>query len=101
CDVPIVADPESALQELARLVAERIAPSAAADRIAEHARRRSAARATLEQAIADDGRKEGITPTWASACVAQVLADDTILVNEYPADLRIAAPDAAGAYFGP
>src|SRR5690606_1023326 len=101
CDVPIIADPAPALRELAGLVAERVATSTAADRIAEHARRRSAARATLEQAIADDARKDGITPTWASACVAQVLAHDTILVNEYPADLRITAPDAAGAYFGP
>lgn len=101
CDVPIIADPAPALRELAGLVAERVATSTAAGRIAEHTQRRSAARATLEQAIADDARKDGITPTWASACVAQVLAHDTILVNEYPADLRITAPDAAGAYFGP
>ncbi len=101
CDVPIVADPEPALRGLARLVAERIDRSLAAARIAGHADRRRADRAALERGLAEEGLRTGISPAWASACIAQILSGDTVLVNEYPVDLRIAAPEAPGSYFGP
>ncbi len=101
CDVPLVADPATALRDLARLVADRVDPTVASRRVAAHEKRRKADRAALDRAIQEDARKTGITFTWASECVARLLSDDTVLVNEYPVDLRIAAPQAAGSYFGP
>ncbi|HLT27466.1 MAG TPA: thiamine pyrophosphate-requiring protein [Zeimonas sp.] len=101
CDVPLVADPASALRELARLVAARIEPQEAARRMEAHRQRRRIDRAVLAQAIDEDSRKEDITFLWASECVARLLSDDTVLVNEYPVDLRVAAPERPGSYFGP
>ncbi|MCL4745011.1 MAG: thiamine pyrophosphate-requiring protein [Burkholderiaceae bacterium] len=101
CDLPLVADAAPALRELARLVAERVDVGVVSRRVAEHRNRRLADRAVLDQAIDEDSRRAGITFTWASKCVAQVLSDDTVLVNEYPLDLRIAATEAPGSYFGP
>ena len=37
---------------------------------------------------------------WASRCVGEVLGPDTIVVNEYPLDLRHLPPFAPGACFG-
>ncbi len=101
CDVPIAADPALALDELARLVAGRVERGVASSRVAAHERRRQADRAALDRAIEEDSRKSAITSAWASQCVARLLSGDTVLVNEYPVDLRIAAPEAPGGYFGP
>lgn len=101
CDVPLVADPAPTLRALARLVADRLDPSVASRRLGEHESRRQADRAALDRTIDEDARASSITFMWASACVARLLSDDTVLVNEYPVDLRIAAPDTPGSYFGP
>jgi len=101
CDVPLVADPAPALRELTRLVVDRMDRGVASHRITEHENRRQADQIALDRAVDDDRHKTGITFAWASKCVAGLLSDDTVLVNEYPIDLRIAAPQTPGSYFGP
>jgi acetolactate synthase-1/2/3 large subunit len=89
-----------ALPLLAEAVRRRVDPSTVAARRARlgeaHATRRETwARAALAEA--------GHTPIgfqWASRCVGEVLGPDTIVVNEYPLDLRHLPPFRPGAYFG-
>jgi len=101
CDVPLVADPVPALRDLARLVVDRVDRNVVSHRIADHENRRRVDRAELDRAVDEDVRKAGISFAWASKCVARLLSEKTVLVNEYPVDLRIAAPQAPGSYFGP
>ena len=100
CDVPLAAEPAAALPLLTEAVRRRVDPAAVAARraqlVAAHrARRESWARAALEE--------RALTPIgfqWASRCVGEVLGSDTIVVNEYPLDLRHAPPSGPGACFG-
>jgi acetolactate synthase-1/2/3 large subunit len=100
CDVPVAGEPAVALPLLAEAVRRRVDPAGAAVRRrrlgeAHRARREAWARAALAEA--------GRTPIgfqWASRCVGEVLGPDTIVVNEYPLDLRHAPPRGPGACFG-
>jgi acetolactate synthase-1/2/3 large subunit len=100
CDVPIAADPAAALPLLADAVRRRAGAAEVAarrDRLrAEHAARRAAWAAAAE---AERGRTP-IGFQWASRCVGDLLGPETIVVNEYPLDLRHAPPPAPGSYFG-
>jgi acetolactate synthase-1/2/3 large subunit len=100
CDVPLAAEPAVALPLLTEAVRRRVDPALVAARRtqlgeAHRARRESWARAGLgERALAPIGFQ------WASRCVGEVLGSDTIVVNEYPLDLRHAPPSGPGACFG-
>ena len=92
CDVPLAAEPAVALPLLTEAVRRRVDPALVAARRARlgeahRARRESWARAAQEErALAPIGFQ------WASRCVGEVLGSDTIVVNEYPLDLRHAPP---------
>jgi acetolactate synthase-1/2/3 large subunit len=100
CDVPIAAAPAAALPMLAEAVRRRIRREVARARrerlVAAHAARRAAwdAAAEAERAQVPIGFQ------WASRCVREIVDADTIVVNEYPLDLRHAPPPGVGRYFG-
>jgi len=98
-DVALAGDPAAALGLLAEAVARRVRSSDVAARTerlaAEH---RAQRRAWLEAAQAEAGR----TPLgfqWASRSIGEVLDRETIVVNEYPLELRHAPLVAPGSYF--
>ncbi|HEV8306092.1 MAG TPA: thiamine pyrophosphate-requiring protein [Methylomirabilota bacterium] len=100
CDVPVAADPAVALPLLAEAVRRR---ARAAEVEARLERLRAAHRATRSAWAASAEAERAQTPIgfqWAARCLGEVLGPDTIVVNEYPLDLRHAPPPAPGAYFG-
>jgi acetolactate synthase-1/2/3 large subunit len=100
CDVPIVATPAVALPLLAERVrrhAERDAVDARAARLAdEHRRRRSA----WDAAAMAQATKSTIGFAWVARCLGEMLDEDTVVVNEYPLDLRQVGFSRPGTYFG-
>jgi acetolactate synthase-1/2/3 large subunit len=98
CDVPIAADPAVALPMLADAVRRR-APKA---EVAARRERLAAAHRATRAAWAASAEAERVrTPVgfqWAARCIGEVLGPDTLVVNEYPLDLRHAPPPAPGSY---
>ncbi|MCT8973704.1 thiamine pyrophosphate-requiring protein [Microbaculum marinisediminis] len=101
CDVPLIGHAEPALEGLGARLESRIPADLRDRRIAAHRSRRQDQQAQLRDAIAREGQLSEITPLWANHCISRLLDNDTIVVNEYPIDLRIVQPGAAGSYFGP
>ncbi|MBI2469522.1 MAG: thiamine pyrophosphate-requiring protein [Candidatus Rokubacteria bacterium] len=100
CDVPIAAEPAVALPLLAEAVRKRVGRAdveARRERLADAHRAHRAAWAAAAEA---ERSRTPIGFQWAARCVGEVWMPDTILVNEYPLDLRHAAPPAPGTYFG-
>jgi acetolactate synthase-1/2/3 large subunit len=58
------------------------------------------ARAEWSVALDSERNRSPIGFQWASRCVAELADDRTIIVNEYPLDLRHAPPRGFGSYFG-
>ena len=52
------------------------------------------------EAAAAERDRQPIGFQWAARCLGEVLGPDTIVVNEYPLDLRHAPPAGPGSYFG-
>ena len=100
CDVPIAAEPAVALPLLAEAVRRRIDPARAATRRAELAESHRARREAWARAALAEEAQTPIGFQWASRCVGEVLGPDTIVVNEYPLDLRHAPPPGPGSCFG-
>lgn len=100
CDVPLAAEPAVALPCLAQAVARRVDPQAVAARRAsleaEHRARREAWAAAAEA----ERTRVPIGFRWAARCLGEVLGPDTVVVNEYPLDLRHAPAPGPGRYFG-
>ena len=99
CDVPLAAEPAVALPLLAEAVRRRVDPAQVA---ARRARLGEAHRARRESWAGRPWRsaRTPIGFQWASRCVGEVLGADTIVVNEYPLDLRHArrrGPEPASA----
>lgn len=101
CDVPLIGHAEAALEGLIGRLESRIPASLRDERIAAHRARRKAQEATLDEAIRHDGGLAHITPLFANHCVSRLLDEDSIVVNEYPTDLRVVQLSGAGSYFGP
>jgi acetolactate synthase-1/2/3 large subunit len=100
CDVPIAAEPAVALPflvEALRRRARRKDVSARRKRL--EVRHRRTLRGWARAAEAERGRVP-IGFQWASKCIGEVLDSDTIVVNEYPLDLRHAPARGPGTYFG-
>jgi acetolactate synthase-1/2/3 large subunit len=100
CDVPVAAEPAVALPLLAAAVRRRADPAVVASR---RARLAAAHRANREAWAAAAAGEAGLRPIgfqWASRCVGEVLGPDTIVLNEYPLDIRHAPPPAPGSCFG-
>jgi len=98
-DVALAGTPRLALQALAQALASRTDAAAVAERRtrweAEHSRSIAAA-AARARAVQSD------TPmdmAWVSRCVADVVDDQTIVVNEYDLDVTQASFRQPGSYF--
>jgi acetolactate synthase-1/2/3 large subunit len=100
CDVPIAAEPVAALPLLAEAVRRRVDPAAAAARRARLGEAHRTRRETWAHAALAEAGRTPIGFQWASRCVGEVLGPDTVVVNEYPLDLRHAPPSRPGACFG-
>ena len=101
CDIPLAAEPAVALPLLTEAVRRRVDPAAGGGAAERGSARRTgrAARGWARAGLAE----RALTPIgfqWASRCVGEVLGSDTIVVNEYPLDLRHAPPSGPGACFG-
>jgi acetolactate synthase-1/2/3 large subunit len=101
CDVPIAADPAVALPLLAKALRRKVQKTVVAARRKTLASRHKATRAAWDKAARDESKRTPIGFQWAARCVGELLGPDTILVNEYPLDLRHAPPPAPGTYLGP
>ena len=100
CDVPIAADPAATLPLLAEAVRRRARKADVKARRQALAKRHKAMRAAWDKAARAESERTPIGFQWASRCVAELQGPDTIVVNEYPLDLRHAPPPAAGTYLG-
>jgi acetolactate synthase-1/2/3 large subunit len=100
CDVPVAADPVVALPLVAEAVRRRVDPARAAARRAGLAESHRARRETWARAALSEADRTPIGFQWASRCVGEALGPDTIVVNEYPLDLRHAPPPGPGTCFG-
>jgi acetolactate synthase-1/2/3 large subunit len=100
CDVPIAAEPAVALPLLAEAVRRRARPADADARRVALATAHQATRAAWVAAAEAERSRVPIGFQWASRCVGDVLGADTIVVNEYPLDLRHAPPPGPGRYLG-
>ncbi|MBI3455230.1 MAG: thiamine pyrophosphate-requiring protein [Candidatus Rokubacteria bacterium] len=100
CDVPIAAEPAVALPILAEAVRTRARRGAVEGRRARLAAGHHASRAAWAEAAAAERSRTPIGFQWAAGCLGQVLGPDTIVVDEYPLDLRHAPPAVPGSYFG-
>jgi acetolactate synthase-1/2/3 large subunit len=100
CDVPVAAEPAVALPLLAEAVRRRVDSATVMARRealrASHETRREA----WDRAAAAEARITPIGFQWASRCIGEVLGPETIVVNEYPLDLRHARPPGPGTCFG-
>ncbi|HEU4371601.1 MAG TPA: thiamine pyrophosphate-requiring protein [Methylomirabilota bacterium] len=99
CDVPIAATPGVALPILAEAVRRHADPQAVRRRAegvaAEHRKRQAA----WEQMAIQQAGKSTIGFAWGARCIGDVLDDNTVVVNEYPLDRRVAAFNRPGSYF--
>ncbi|HEY7139970.1 MAG TPA: thiamine pyrophosphate-requiring protein [Methylomirabilota bacterium] len=100
CDVPLAAEPAAALPLLADAVRRRVDPAGVAARRARLGEAHRAQRETWARAAAAEAGRTPIGFQWASHCIGEVLGADTIVVNEYPLDLRHAPPPGPGTCFG-
>ena len=100
CDVPLAAEPGVALPVLAEAVRKRARRADVAARQERLATAHRAQRAAWAEAAEAERARTPIGFQWAARCVGEVLGPDTIVVNEYPLDLRHAPPPAPGSYFG-
>ena len=101
CDVPLIGHAESGLRELSTRITNRIPQDVLTTRLNAHRARREQRAEDLAKTIKRDAKLTEITSIWANHCLGQLLDNDTIVVNEYPVDLRIVHPSGPGSYYGP
>ena len=100
CDVPVAAEPAVALPLLAAAVRRRVDPAVVAARWEALRAAQRARRETWDRAASAEARHTPIGFQWASRCIGEALGPDTIVVNEYPLDMRHAPPPGPGTCFG-
>jgi len=100
CDVPIAAHPVAALPLLAKATKLRVGKENVRERMRKLAKRHKAASTKLEKSLKREAARVPIGFQWASKCVGDLQGPDTIVVNEYPLDLRHAPPPAYGSHLG-
>jgi len=101
CDVPLAAEPEATLPLLTEILSKRTKKSAVKARHLVLAKRHQADRKKWDKAALAEATRTPIGFQWAAHCVGELLGPNTIVVNEYPLDLRFAPPTRPGSYFGP
>jgi acetolactate synthase-1/2/3 large subunit len=100
CDVPIAAEPAAALPLLAEAVRKRARPAVVAARRARLETAHRAARAEADAAARAEATRVPVGFRWAARCLGEVLDESTVVVNEYPLDLRYVGFNRPGSYFG-
>ncbi|MCL4746375.1 MAG: thiamine pyrophosphate-requiring protein [Burkholderiaceae bacterium] len=100
CDLPLVADPQVALPLLAAALRRRIPARDVEARLKQRRLSHAELRTQWSSASESERTRPSIGFQWASRCVSELADDRTIVVNEYPLDLRHAPPRGAGSYFG-
>ncbi len=100
CDVPIAAEPAAALPMLAAALRRHARSKDIQERRKLLASRHGVMRAQWAKAAQAERGRVPIGFQWASKCIGDVLDTDTIVVNEYPLDLRHAPPRGPSTYFG-
>jgi acetolactate synthase-1/2/3 large subunit len=100
CDVPIAADPVVALPLLAAALRARISREVVDGRRARLAEAHRAARVAWAAAADAERTRRPAGFQWASRCLGAVMTPDTILLNEYPLDLRHVQPRWPGSFLG-
>ena len=98
CDVPIVADSAVALPMLAEAVRHRAPRDEVARRREHWAEAHRQSRAAWAEAAEAERTRVPVGFQWAARCLREVLGRETIVVNEYPLDLRHAPPPIPGSY---
>src|SRR5262249_5281719 len=94
------AEPAVALPLLTEAVRRRIDPTSVTARRARLAAAHRARREAWARSATAEAGRTPIGFQWASRCIVEVLGTDTIVVNEYPLDLRHAPPSGPGTCFG-
>ena len=100
CDLPLIADPVVALPMLSEALRRRLPAATIEARLERLRRKHTATRAQWSAACDAERAQVPIGFQWASRCIAEITDDRSIVVNEYPLDLRHAPPRAPGTYFG-
>jgi acetolactate synthase-1/2/3 large subunit len=100
CDVPLIANPRAALPPLTEALRRLTSQPAVQVRRDKLAAAHAQARADWAAAVEIDRNRMLIGFQWASRCIADLADETTIIVNEYPLDLRHAPPRVLGGYFG-
>ncbi len=98
CDVPLAAESAVALPLLAEAVRRRVPTKDVEARRERLVSLHRASRAAWAEAAAAERTRTPIGFQWAARCLREVLTSDTLVVNEYPLDLRHAPPPAPGSY---
>jgi acetolactate synthase-1/2/3 large subunit len=100
-DLAITSTVWSALAELERALAERIAPDdkIVAERRAHYAERSAEMRSRWQAEGDEAGKGDVIKPEWISRCLREALDQDAIVVNEYPLRLEHFPQEQPGGYF--
>jgi len=99
----LTANSVAAIQALNAALAEWMPPS---DRRILTRRARLMERAKTEKAKTRSAAPAvppstgAVTPEWISACIAEAVGDDAIIVNEYPLRLAHCRREQSGSYFG-
>jgi acetolactate synthase-1/2/3 large subunit len=93
----LTANSAAAIQALNAALAEWMPAS---DRRILTRRARLAEQAKSAAAPAPPPAFDAITPEWISACIAEAVGDDAIIVNEYPLRLAHCRREQPGSYFG-
>ena len=100
CDVPIAAEPAVALPLLVKALRSRVRKKEIRARRRRLETRYQRSRNLWARAAEAERGQVPIGFQWASRCIGDLLDPDTIVVNEYPLDLRHAPACGPGAYFG-
>ena len=100
CDVPILAEPATALPRLTEAVRRLVTPERVAARTAEVTRTHHARRAAWGAMVEAQRGWKTIGFAAAAHALGEVLDSSTVVVNEYPLDRRFIGFDRPGAFFG-
>jgi acetolactate synthase-1/2/3 large subunit len=100
CDVPILAEPATALPRLTEAVRRLVTPERMAARTAEVTRTHHARRAAWGAMVEAQRGWKTIGFAAVAHALGEVLDSSTVVVNEYPLDRRFIGFDRPGAFFG-
>ncbi len=99
CDIPIVAEPASALPALTQAMRATLSARTVAARHEVLKAAHHASRAEWRRAADTQRTRAPIGFEWASQCLGEIIGPETIVINEYDLDVRYAPARGRGSYF--